>query len=43
MFVRIESGNQNHRNGLQTFVRLETLADFEAVHAGHDHVEQDGV
>lgn len=36
-----EGGEHHHRNLLQGRVRLQVLAQLEAVHAGHHHVGDD--
>ena len=40
---RFHHGQEDHRDALGLFVRLEALADFEAVHLGHEDVQQDEI
>lgn len=40
---RFHHGQEDHRDALGFFVRLEALADFEAVHLGHEDVQQDEI
>jgi hypothetical protein len=39
----IERGNHDHRNMMGDGVGLQPPADFEPVHVGHHHVEQDEI
>ncbi len=36
-------GDENNRNGPRVFLRLEALADLDAVHVGHHDIEQNEV
>ena len=38
-----QRGDEDHRDGAGGLLGLESLADFEAGHAGHHHIQQDQV
>ena len=42
-FLRCAGGDENNGNGARLVVGLEMLADFDAVHVGHHHIQQNKV